>query len=238
MIEQPIIVAGATAHSAWRDCAMHLLQNGDRLNLVVHIADPAEIDIEVLKRLDPRTVDAAAMSVFDVATTIFPRPSRRWGLGPTEFANHYLPAYARLKRRSAKGWGFYFQRLVSFGDSGAPQLARIVEGLSDWGHGHHGAFVVHLSSAETDRPRPQGGPCWQYGQFMAHDGALSLAATYRSHDYFHKALGNFVGLSRLLAYVCSKTGHAPGSLTCHSTYAFLGSRRRATEKLIKAYNSH
>ncbi len=172
------------------------------------------------------------MSIFDVATTIFPRPGARWKLDPDDFAAHYLPVYARLKRRTGTGWGFYFQRLMSFGNMQAPQLARIVNGLSNWGHAHHGAFVIHISSAEVDRPRPQGGPCWQYGQFMADGDTLSLTAVYRSHDYFHKALGNFVGLSRLLTYVCSKTTHSIGTLTCLSTYAFLGTRRVATVNLL------
>jgi hypothetical protein len=234
MRQQPDVIAEPTIHQAWRACATHLLASHDRLNLVVHIGNGSEVDNETLKQLDPRRIDATAMSVFDVATTIFPSRSGRWALGPVEFAAHYLPIYARLKRRTGTGWGFYFQRLASFGSTGAPQLARVVEGLGGWGHGHHGAFVIHISSAEVDRPRPQGGPCWQYGQFMADGDTLSLAAVYRSHDYFHKALGNFVGLSRLLTYVCSKTGHSVGTLTCLSTYAFLGNRRALTATLLNS----
>jgi len=233
MKQQPHVIAGDTADQVWRSCASHLLGDGDRLNLVVHIREPGNIDEDQLRKLDPRSVDGEVMSVFDVATTIFPKPSIRWGLGTSDFVQHYLPVYARLKRRGHAGWGFYFQRVASFGQSAAPQLVRVVNGLKGWGRGHHGAFVMHISSAEVDKPRPQGGPCWQYGQFMADGDHLSLAAVYRSHDYFHKALGNFVGLSRLLNFVCSKTGHAVGTLTCQSTYAFLGSRRSATGKLLE-----
>ena len=232
MKQEPDIIRGATAAETWRACASHLLSGGDRLNLVVHISEPGNVDMNMLRKLDPKSVENDVMSVFDVATTIFPHPSARWQLAAPQFVTHYLPAYARLKRRNNSGWGFYFQRLGRFGNSGTPQLARIVEGLSGWGHGHHGAFVVHISSAETDKPRPQGGPCWQYGQFMADGDRLSLAAVYRSHDYFHKALGNFVGLSRLLSYVCSKSGHSVGTLTCLSTYAFLGARKAATARLL------
>lgn len=230
----PDIFAADTIHDAWRTCAGHLVQHGARLNLMVHIGRPDALDEPQMKLLDPHRVVPSVMSVFDVATTIFPRRSGRWSLPVDDFVAHYLPTYARLKRRQGGGWGFYFQRLASFGSSGAPQLRRLIEGLSSWGHGHHGAFVVHLSSAQTDRPRPQGGPCWQYGQLMAHDNALSLLAVYRSHDYFQKALGNFAGLSRLLTYVCSKTGHTVGTLTCVSTYAFLGSHRAAAATLLQA----
>lgn len=233
MRQHPDVIAGATAPEAWRAAATHLLANGDRLNLIVHISSPAAVDETELRRLSPSTVDPTVMSVFDVATTIFPRPGRHRTLAPEQLARRYLPIYARLKRRNGGGWGFYFQRLASFGSSQAPQLARLVDGLSAWGRNHHGAFVIHLSSAETDRPRPQGGPCWQYGQFMADHGVLSLTAVYRSHDYFQKALGNFVGLGRLLAYVCGRTGHEVGSLTCVSTYAFLGSQRSAASRLLQ-----
>jgi thymidylate synthase len=68
---------------------------------------------------------------------------------------------------------------------------------------------------------------------MADGDTLSLAAVYRSHDYVLKALGNFIGLSRLLNYVCSKTGHSVGTLTCLSAYAFLGTRRGAAATLLK-----
>jgi hypothetical protein len=233
MKQQPDVIAGATVHEVWRAAARHLLANGDRLNLVVHIGNPAVVDDADLRRLDPRAVDADVTSVFDVAATIFPRPGRHWTLGPEQLAQRYLPIYERLKRRNGGGWGFYFQRLASFGNSQASQLARLVDGLSTWGRNHHGAFVIHLSSAETDLPQPQGGPCWQYGQLMADHGVLSMTAVYRSHDYFRKALGNFVGLGRLLAYVCAKTGHEIGSLTCVSTYAFLGNRRNATSRLLQ-----
>jgi hypothetical protein len=233
MRQQPDVLAGTTVHEVWCSAAAHLLAHGDRLNLIAHISGPAVVDDAELRRLDPAAVDPDVMSVFDVATTIFPRYGRHWALGPAQFAQRYLPIYARLKRRSGGGWGFYFQRLASFGNSQAPQLARLVDGLSAWGRNHHGAFVIHLSSAETDRPRPQGGPCWQYCQLMADHGVLSMTAVYRSHDYFQKALGNFVGLGRLLAYVCSKTGHEMGSLTCVSTYAFLGSQRNSVSRLLR-----
>lgn len=232
MRQQPDVIAGATAHEVWRSAAGYLLANGDRLNLIVHIANPAVVDDSELRRLNPTAVDPDVMSVFDVATTIFPRYGRNWALAPVQLAQRYLPIYARLKRRSG-GWGFYFQRLVGFGNSQAPQLARLVDGLSAWGRNHHGAFVIHLSSAETDRPRPQGGPCWQYAQLMADGGVLSMTAVYRSHDYFRKALGNFVGLGRLLTYVSSKTQHEVGSLTCVSTYAFLGGRRTHVSQLLQ-----
>jgi hypothetical protein len=228
----PHVVVANTIVDAWCQCANVLLSDGDRLNLVVHIDDPSEIDLASVRQLDPKTVDVKVMSVFDVASTIFPHQGRKWDLSIDAFSNYYIPVYERLKRRSSPTWGFYFQRLASFGPGKINQIARIVNGLSSWGKNHHAAFVMHVSSSALDKPKPLGAPCWQYGQFMADDGKLELTVVYRSHDYYSKALGNFLGLSRLLTFVCSKTGHEVGSLTCLSTYAFLGQHRTKVKQLL------
>jgi len=229
----PHVVVANTIVDAWRQCANILLSDRDRLNLVVHIYDPSEIDLADVRQLDPKTVDRKVMSVFDVASTIFPHQGRKWGLSVDAFSNHYIPAYKRLKRRSSYGWGFYFQRLACFGPAKINQLTRVVNGLSGWGKNHKAAFVMHVSSSDLDKPRPQGAPCWQYGQFMVDDGKLGLTVVYRSHDYYTKALGNFLGLSRLLTFICSKTGHEVGSLTCLSTYAFLANRNKVKNLLMR-----
>ena len=228
----PHIIDAKTVIDAWRQGAGKLVADGDRFNLVVHISEPSTIDFDRLRRCDPTRIDPSVMSVCDVANTIFPKQNGKWELDVGQFSDYYKGVYARLKRRSSPGWGFYFQRLISFGSSDSNQLAGIIEGLSKWGRHHRGAFVLHLSTFETDKPRPQGAPCWQYAQFMADGDKLNLLVTYRSHDYFLKALGNFVGLSRLLTFVCKKTGHIIGSLTCISTYANLNSQKTKTIRLL------
>lgn len=229
----PQLIEADTIIEAWKQSAHILIKGGDRLNLVVHISEPSVIDNEQLRQYDPKRVHTSAMSVFDVASTIFPKPNKRWSWDVDRFSVYYTRVYDRLKHRSAPGWGFYFQRLVSFGASHSNQLYGIVNGLSHWGRHHHGAFVLHVSSVETDKPRPLGAPCWQYAQFMADGDRLELLVAYRSHDYFLKALGNFVGLSRLLSFVCKKTGHTIGSLTCVSTYAYLNNHRVRTKQLLE-----
>lgn len=228
----PHIIHAKTLGDAWRQCVDKLIADGDRFNLVVHISAPSTINDEQLRQYNPRRIDSSVMSIFDVANTIFPKQSGKWELGIDQFSDYYKDVYDRLKRRSPPGWGFYFQRLISFGSTRSNQLASIVAGLGDWGRRHHGAFVLHLSSIETDKPRPQGGPCWQFAEFMADGDKLNLLVTYRSHDYFLKALGNFVGLSRLLTFVCKKTDHLVGTLTCISTYAYLNKHKTKTERLL------
>jgi thymidylate synthase len=105
--------------------------------------------------------------------------------------------------------------------------------LANWKTNSRAAFALHLSSADLDNPRPRGGPCLQYVQFIRNgERELSLSAVYRSHDYFQKALGNFVGLTRLLKFVCHHSGMQPGTLTCLSTYASLQNQQAKTRQLL------
>jgi thymidylate synthase len=51
--------------------------------------------------------------------------------------------------------------------------------------------------------------------FKLHkDRTVSLTAIYRSQYYIAKALGNFIGLGQLLAFVAEEAGLTPGYLVC------------------------
>jgi thymidylate synthase len=234
VISEPLVVAGDDLLSVWREAYELLLDEGNRFNLTLHVRDPRVYDHESLSRSDPGRVVPDARSLLDVANTIFPARSARWDKPLGEFSEHYGSAYERLLRRGVRSWGAYFVRLISFGGRKINQLDRVVAGLNGWGHNHKAAFVVHFTSSETDKPRPLGAPCLQYVQFsVTGDNQLSMTAVYRSHDYFHKALGNLLGLSRLLEYVAEKTNHGIGTLTCLSSYAFVDVSRDKATALLK-----
>lgn len=234
MNTEPYIIKGTGIVDAWSAAAKLLLQEGDRFNLNVHIANPAssnEVDVALFchRRVSP----GIAKSVYDVANTIFPAASRLHSGDLNQFFNHYQKVYARGQRRHPQAWGTYFLRLVSFGKGKENQLRKIIDGLATWKSRPRAAFVLHLSSTELDNPRPLGAPCWQYAQFVRNgDNVLSLSAVYRSQDYFQKALGNFVGLTRLLRFVCEHSRMIPGTLTCLSTYASLQNQQAKTRQLL------
>jgi len=234
MITKPHVVTAAGVIEAWMDATRLLLVDGDRFNLTVHIVEPASLDEVAVGRFCHRRVDSRiTKSVYDVANTIFPNESA-FHSGPLDrFFDHYGRVYTRGQRKYRTSWGCYFLRLISFGAGSENQLQKILSGLSGWACRPRAAFVVHLSSSELDNPRPLGAPCWQYGQFVRDDDStLSLVAVYRSQDYFQKALGNFVGLTRLLKFVCHHANMTPGTLTCLSTYAtFQGKQSKARELL-------
>ena len=50
---------------------------------------------------------------------------------------------------------------------------------------------------------------------------VHLTAVYRSQYFVDKALGNLLGLSNLLFFVCRQASLKPGTLVCHATYAQL-----------------
>ncbi|MBX3649938.1 MAG: hypothetical protein KF771_01025 [Burkholderiales bacterium] len=235
MISEPEKISANSIADAWRESTQLLIDHGDRFNLIVHVTDPTHIpDEKQLARFDPKRLGVVKKGLFDVANTIFPKPKNGSTFSPNDFFSHYKKTYKRGKSRTPTAWGTYFQRLSEFGPSGPSQIEKIIECMNTWQSKPRAAFVMHLSGAHLDNPRSLGAPCWQYGQFIRTDtNTLSLSVVYRSHDYFEKALGNFLGLSRLLSFVCKHTHQIPGSLTCLSTYAHLGGKKTQATELLR-----
>lgn len=68
---------------------------------------------------------------------------------------------------------------------------------------------------------PVGGfPCLSHCSFqLDRDGRVHALAQYRSQYLVERGYGNYLGLGRLLDYVCRQTGLTPGSLTITAGYA-------------------
>jgi thymidylate synthase len=216
--------AQATCLDAWRAVAGYLLgvPGKSDFNVVVSIANLPTVEDEAwLRRFDPRVVRQGADRAQDVANTIF--PAKTWsnaGERPA-FYQRYQRAAQHGRRRHPAAWGTYFSRLINFGAKRVNQLERVIHSINAWRANHRAAFVLHLASPETDAPRSRGGPCLQYVQVLCPtSSSIALVAIYRSHDYFNKALANYVGLGRLLSFICEATDRTPAGLVCHSVSAF------------------
>lgn len=74
---------------------------------------------------------------------------------------------------------------------------------------------------------PVGGfPCLSHCSFqLDRDGRVHALAQYRSQYLVERGYGNYLGLGRLLAYVCQQTGLRPGRLTVTAGYAQIEVRR-------------
>src|SRR5690606_22153452 len=133
-------------------------------------------------------------------------------------------------------WGRYAHRFVrSPSDSCINPLKRLVERLkSQLANGKRmracyelGLGEVNLDiplyNPEKDSKRVRNGPCLSHVSFtLGKDNILHLSALYRSHSYVEKALGNFLGLAALQAFVCAEAALSPGPMVCLSTSARLG----------------
>lgn len=205
-------------------------------NLVLEISNPTEIDDEWCARYNPKNADnTVAHSASDVANTIFPERIYERATSRKELYARYALVYARGKRRSRNrgAWGTYFLRMIAFGERRINRLEQIIGALISWRTPVRTPFVMHLSSPETDGLRPRSGPCLQYIQFVRNPNhILDLTVLVRNHDYFQKAFGNFLGLGRLLRFVCDETGLSPGKLICHSVHAFSSSTKTTLRELV------
>ena len=217
---------------AWKAASGHLLANGGSdTNVMVEISDPMHLGGDWLTRFDPREVREKADRIRDVMNTIFPQKTWDNSADRAAFYTRYKKAH---RRGRIKRWGTYFMRLINFGESHENQLENIVAALSGgWANNPKAAMTIHLSSAETDTLRPLGAPCWHFAEVLCpQKDVVELVAVYRNHDYFNKALGNFIGLSRLLRFIADETGRKPGRLTCHSVRGYFEGSKQDLQALL------
>lgn len=230
----PTLFSAADPEDGWRQVCAHLLANqSECFEAIVAIQNPLKIHGDWRTRFNPQAVSAVGDRIADVANTIFPLKTRLNTTSRIALYSRYRSAYERRKHRHQGVWGTYFHRLISFGTSNLNQLERAIASMSSWEHNHKAVVVLHTSSAETDGVRTRGGPCLQYVQLNCPDfHNVNLLAVYRNHDYFNKALGNFIGLARLLDYVAAETNRKPGSLTCVSAHAYFDVSRASMHALL------
>jgi thymidylate synthase len=220
-----------TCVDGWKAVANSLLRTGaSDQNVIVEVADPCHFDAAWLTRFNPSVVLAKGDQLRDVMNTIF--PAKTFANSADRHAAYVR--YAKADSRSRHGrWGTYFGRLISFGQSKDNQLENVIRALNNWQNSPRAALTFHLSSSELDSLRPLGAPCWHFGEFLCPDRqSLDLVAVYRNHDYFNKALGNFLGLSRLLKFVAREANRRPGRLVCHSVRAYFDASRTAMTSLL------
>ena len=94
--------------------------------------------------------------------------------------------------------------------------------------------------AALDAKANRNRPCLSHISFKLVDtNRVNLTAIYRSHHYCARALGNLIGLARLLKFVADECGLEVGTLTCISTFATLDAKTwgslTATKKLLGSY---
>ncbi len=221
----------------WRKGVEYLYSNGECYHLLTTIENPTKMESSWFDDYNPANVRLGIPSISDVATTIFPYKYLNRGYSRTKLFNRYANVHARAKKlhkKSGRRWGTYFERMIQFGPNQINQLEKVTTALLNWKNNPRAALVLHISSPDTDSPKPIGAPCLQYVAILCPDrDTISLLSVYRNHDYFEKVLGNFIGLGQLLKFLCCETGRNPGTLTCHSAHAYYHSNKSEIKNLAR-----
>lgn len=208
--------------TAWQEGVRMLRANhGELFSLITQINNPASYDPAWLTDFSPSTIVANADRAIDVVQTIFPINLQSRHSNRVDIYEHYLRLHQRARKwpRNRSRWGTYFERLISFNGQ-KNQLEIAIQKLLTWPRNTTG-LVFHLSCPLVDSPRTRGAPCWHFGELVwKKDETLDFVVVYRNHDFFNKALSNFIALGQLQKFICAETNKQPGALICHSVHAY------------------
>lgn len=228
-----------TLVDAWLSCIEAFLRSEQttRFNLVVGIRNAVllnESEEKACRIVDRFLRSHHSLPLITVANTIFPGGFYR-DAGIRGVYEDFPESY----RATKEGWGTYAGRLfadkVTMKGGSFSRIERLVGKLrrnAVTGRMRASYEVDALDTVldedistycvESDAGMGIGQPCLVHLSFKLHaDNSVSLTAVYRSQYYIAKALGNFVGLGQLLAFVAGEAGLTPSYLVCHATLAEL-----------------
>jgi hypothetical protein len=237
------LVREMTVDTAWVAALerLHAL-HGKCFDLVVDIAKPDQgiVRGQLLNRLDASLRAHAWQSVETVANTIFPSALAATASDRDVLYRRYQRLLPVLHRIRANNKGTYFERLIAYPlqpeATRANQLDLLVHDLQTQLRSSRRAHAYELQIFAPGKDRlPRGFPCLSSLSVHLDGDALRLAATYRNQFYIQKALGNFLGLSRLQAWVAREVGLRVGAMSVHAFHAEIdpGFPRREVGALLE-----
>ena len=224
------LITSETSAHGWGDAVEHLLncQGGRDFNLILAIQDPCREIPEATRIIDALARGLGLKSTMENANGIWPsifaRPGRVASAVFADIERYALPAIKTAVRNRHDS---YVERLVAWRsrDKGSPvpQLQSILERLKNEISNKapkSSSYEMSVYSPGLDAGYTSF-PCLshlsiKYGHGL---GVIHLTALYRNHAYLSHAYGNFVGLGRLMEFVCRETRTRPGELLSISTHA-------------------
>jgi hypothetical protein len=234
------LIKAQSAPAVWLAAVQFLegCPDHEDFDVILHVAEPTVLskqDAAVYREVDQFLIGHGAFSIHTVAETIFPLDEYLRNGAKGVF--NELPDKIRAiqKGRSDSNWGSYAYRFLRQQDAQGEifnPLEELVAKIA--AHGKYRASFelnagrpleedIPIYDAVTDRTRLYGGPCLSHLSIKVHDGKVRLNATYRSHYYVRRLLGNLVGLGRLQYFLAKETKLEIGTLTINSTFARLDS---------------
>ncbi|WP_216893406.1 hypothetical protein [Nocardia alni] len=228
-----------TAHdlsTAWLQTtlAVHAQPQRRAFHTVTRIADTAHPErLRIRVAADDLLAEFDLPPVQTVANTIFPAALAAQDADPVRLAARYQALYPQLKRLEPRNnKGTYFQRLIAYPTPHGQvnQLERLIATLTierATAAPKRARYETSVDIPEPDVPEPisvpvyeprhdtsaMAFPCLSMLSFQLDGTRLHAVAHYRSQYLLQRGYGNYLGISRLLGYIASRTGLTPGALT-------------------------
>lgn len=237
------LVVGNDMSTAWaRALSLLVDAGGAAVNLNVVFDADGDEEVVLRERLDGLLRERGKEKVETVANTIFPS-----GLYADHLENDaalhlyrmYEVAMEMHHRRKPNDRDTYFNRLIAYPVKdgafnqldyvitrlrkqmtvGSPNSSAYEMGLSDPTVGELVAGAeLRVQAPKKDR-NMYGFPCMSHISLTLERPRLHLTAVYRNQTFVERAYGNYLGLSRLLRFMCREIGCDLGEIQCTATHA-------------------
>jgi thymidylate synthase len=229
---------------AWLEALEYLntCTKGKAINLSVVFNTSNLEDNRIRTVIDEVLIDHNDQNVNTIANTIFPQalylPDKFGDKARSHLYEMSGKGYTYAKRMPANVYGRYIQRLIAYPgkdrtinqlEGTVLRLRREVEsrnpfssiyelGIADPADDMEIGADMRINRPDYDT-RTRGFPCLSHISLTLVDKQIHMTALYRNQQFFRKAYGNYVGLSRLLAFFCRETGCEAGEIMCVATHA-------------------
>ena len=211
---------------------------GEAQNVIIDITDPLSetcTDTAILRNIDGFLHSHGYDTLIGVANTIFPQSVLRRH-GPEEFYDVYRDRLLPRMKSMTRDWGRYFERLIVWKRLNGRKvetinplkdLIRFMKTQIESQKTYRNVYELTIYDPTRDAGKVSNRQCMSFLSFkLTNENKLLLTVMYRNHAYIARALGNFIGLGRLMAFVANQSGAQVGSLTCISTHAWIDSGKR------------
>jgi hypothetical protein len=223
------IVSETSAH-AWADAMEHLVQceDGKDFNVVINITNPTAEIRDVTRVVDSLALQFGLKSTMENANAIWPTVFVRPGRSATDvFSDIQRFAIPTIKLACRKRHDSYVERLLGWrsndGGEKVPQLQNVLKRLKTEVNNRapkSSSYEISIFSPGLDSGY-MSFPCLSHlsVKYEHKRQKIHLTAVYRNHAYLSHAYGNFIGLGRLMRFLCSETETQAGELVSISTHA-------------------
>ncbi len=216
----PKLISESNLSKAWAEAILHIMDHsGKEISPLLisitgcDVSGVASEDTAVRSELDILLNKKGFRNIENVAHTIFPQ--RIWEISKKDriqFYRIYLKTFERYRCINKKDneRGSYFERLVNYGrgPNDGNQLEWIISQYRSKDGIRRSMFQASIFDPGRDhRPDPYlQFPCLQHISIVPTQDGLILNAFYATQQLLDKAYGNYLGLSRLGAFIAHEMG--------------------------------